>query len=132
VDFEVGVPPESISRQVNRKVVEVASQLLASGRQEAERRRACSRNLSGAGMACAMLAVACGRSEVVSRRSFLQRTLHGAAIASLTPGVGYSVVSELLVPGELEAFDEAAESLDRLAGRIPWRDAADHHDTVTS
>jgi hypothetical protein len=116
--FEIGGRPDSPSREFNGEVVGLASRMLASGRVEAERRREGGRTLSGAGMTCALLAAACGRSETVNRRGFLQRAMQGAAIVSLTPGVGYSVFSEYLVPDELKAFDEANSNLNRLSSRI--------------
>ena len=68
-------------------------------------------------MACAVAAVAAGRSEQVSRRRFLQNSLRAAALVSLTPGVAYSVMSEFIVPNELSAFDHAERSLGQLAHR---------------
>jgi hypothetical protein len=95
--------------------VDLASRLLSEGREEAERRRSGSRALSGIGMVCAVAAAAGGRTESVNRRRFLQKSLRVAAVAALTPGIGYSVMSELVLPNELSAFDRAEESLDRLA-----------------
>ena len=100
---------------LNQSVVELASRLLSEGREEAERRRAGSRVMSGVGMACAVAAAAAGRTEKVNRRRFLQNTFRAAALVSLAPGVAYSVMSEFIVPNELTAFDHAEKSLDRLA-----------------
>ena len=116
--FEIVDRAESMTRQLNRKVVGLASKILASGRREAELRREHNRMLSGTGLACAVVAATCGRSEVVSRRGFLHRALQGAALVSLTPGVGYSMLSEFSIPDELDAFDKAVASLDRIAESI--------------
>jgi hypothetical protein len=97
--------------------VDLALGLLSEGREEAERRRSGSRALSGIGMACAVAATAGGRAESVNRRRFLQKSLRVAAIAGLTPGIGYSVMSELVLPNELSAFDRAEQSLNRLVQR---------------
>jgi endonuclease/exonuclease/phosphatase family metal-dependent hydrolase len=103
------------STLLNRQAVDLASKLLSEGRQEAERRRSDGRALAGMGMACAVAAAAGGRTESVSRRRFLQKSLRVAAVAGLAPGIGYSVMSELVVPNELIAFDRAEESLGQLA-----------------
>ena len=83
-------------------------------------------------IACGALAFACGRSQAVTRRNFLQRGLQGAAIVSLMPGVGYSVISELLAPSELEAFDEATLSLNRLAMEIGRGEDGSRAETIPS
>jgi hypothetical protein len=103
------------STLLNRQAVDLASKLLSEGRQEAERRRSDGRALAGMGMACAAAAAAGGRTEPVSRRRFLQKSLRVAAVAGLAPGIGYTVMSELVVPNELIAFDRAEESLGQLA-----------------
>lgn len=114
---EVEVSPVASTGRysLSQRAVELATSLLSEGREEAERRRSGSRALSGMGMACAVAAMVGGRSESVNRRRFLQRALRGAAVAALTPGVGYSVMSEIVLPNELSAFDRAEESLNRLA-----------------
>lgn len=109
-------PIETAGRYfLNRGTVDLASKLLSEGREEAERRRSGSRALAGMGMACAVAAAVGGRTEPVSRRRFLQKSLRVAAVAGLTPGIGYSVMSELVLPNELSAFDRAEKSLSQLA-----------------
>ena len=109
-------PIETAGRfSLNQRAFDLASKLLSEGREEAERRRSGSRALAGMGMACAVAAAAGGRTESVNRRRFLQKSLRVAAVAGLTPGIGYSVLSELVLPNELRAFDHAEESLDQLA-----------------
>ena len=100
---------------LNQRVIDLAAELLSEGREEAERRRSGSRALSSMGMACAVAATLGGRSETVGRRKFLRKGLQATAVLALTPGIGYSVLSELIVPSELSAFDRAEKSLEQLA-----------------
>ncbi|MFT5443604.1 MAG: endonuclease/exonuclease/phosphatase family metal-dependent hydrolase [Myxococcota bacterium] len=113
VEAHAGAPVSPPSFE--RAAVDLASRLLSEGREEAERRREGGRELSGIGLACAVAAVAVGNSERVNRRRLLKRALRGAAVVALTPSIGYSVMFELLVPGELSAFDRAQKSLGLLA-----------------
>jgi hypothetical protein len=50
----------------------------------------------------------------MSRRKLLRSALSGAAVLGLTPGVGFSIVSEVLVPDDIRAFRNAAAELARL------------------
>ena len=54
------------------------------------------------------------RDPRVSRRRLLRTALQAGAVLALTPGVGFSIVSELLTPEELRAFDRLAVRLARL------------------
>ncbi|MCP5044918.1 MAG: hypothetical protein GY944_28150 [bacterium] len=105
----------SVRHLLSKKAIELAAGLLSQGRRQAERRRTENRTLSGMGMACAVLAMAGGRSESVNRRRFLRHGLRATALAALTPGIGASVMSEFVLPSELSAWDLAERRLDKLA-----------------
>lgn len=109
-------PVETVSHYLlNQRAIDLASKLLSEGREEAERRRSGSRVLASMGMTCAVAAAVGGRTAPVNRRRFLQKSLRVAAVAGLAPGIGYSVMSEFVVPNELSAFDRAEASLNQLA-----------------
>jgi len=94
----------------DRRAVELASALLAKGRAEAERMRAEHRRLAGAGLGLAIVAAA-GNRTVRTRRSFLRSTVSAMSLAALAPGVGFSILSEVYRPDEIDAFEDAAERL---------------------
>ena len=98
------------------RAVSLAMQFLNEGRQEAGQRRRGDRALAGAGLGAAALACLGVRDQRVSRRRLLRTALQASALLALTPGVGFSIVSELLTPGELLAFNLLAV---RLAGLEP-------------
>jgi endonuclease/exonuclease/phosphatase family metal-dependent hydrolase len=96
-----------------------AQRLLAQGRAGAERRRREMRTLSGAGLASVVAATAGGRSSRMSRRGLLRLSLRGAALAALTPTVGYSMLSEVFVPTEINGFEDAEAQLAQLVDPLP-------------
>jgi hypothetical protein len=56
------------------------------------------------------------RAPVVSRRRLLRTALQVGALLALTPGVGLSIVSEVLTPDELRAFERLRLRLARFPG----------------
>jgi endonuclease/exonuclease/phosphatase family metal-dependent hydrolase len=98
-----------------RDAMERARELLVQGREAARERRADGRMLSGAGLGCAALATA-GRRQLpaTSRRGFLRGGLQAAALLALTPSVGGSLLSEVIAPSEIRAYDDLVLALDRL------------------
>jgi endonuclease/exonuclease/phosphatase family metal-dependent hydrolase len=54
------------------------------------------------------------RAPAMSRRRMLRASLKGAALLSLTPGVGMSMLSEALVPSEIRAFEALAAHLEQV------------------
>ena len=44
--------------------------------------------------------------------------LGGVALAALTPTLGYSMLSEVFVPNEIYAFEDAEAILSRLRGEV--------------
>ena len=58
-----------------------------------------------------MLASLGMRNRRVSRRRLLRTALQAGALLALTPGLGFSIVSEVLTPEELRAFDLIADRL---------------------
>ncbi len=116
---ELEAEPVAVSRhhRLSRRAIELAATLLEDGREEARRRRDDNRTYSGVGMACAALALAGERSRAVSRRRLLKRGLQLTAVAAVTPTVGGSLLSEWVVPNELNAFETAERRLDQLVQR---------------
>ena len=96
----------------------LAAALLAEGRERALREREEARIAASAGWAGALVAAAGVRSRRLHRRRFLRAGLQCAALAALTPGVGYALLSEVVTPDRLQAYDELA---DRLASVAPDR-----------
>ncbi|MCG8591521.1 MAG: endonuclease/exonuclease/phosphatase family protein [Proteobacteria bacterium] len=99
---------------VDAGAVVLASGILEEGHAEAERRLRGHELVAGAGLTGALVAGVGSRLAPVSRRRFLRRTLQGAALASLTPGVGYSLLSQVLAPSEVLAFDRSRRVLREL------------------
>jgi len=93
--------------------VELARRILHQGRAEAEARRSGGRAWAGAGLGCATL-VAIGERKMarIGRRRLLRAGLQAGALLALAPSVGFSVLSELFVPGEIEAYDELLRQLE--------------------
>ena len=98
----------------DRNAIALAMHMLSEGRTEAERRQRSQRAWAGAGLGCAALASMGVRSLDASRRRFLRRSLQCAALAALAPGAGLSILSEVVVPSEIRAFDALASRLTRI------------------
>jgi hypothetical protein len=111
---ELSGTPGAAPLPLRRSTIEMASQLLAEGRMDAQRRREGGRNVAGAGLVCALIAAGGLRGRHLSRRRFLRSSLRTAAVVALTPALGFSVMlSEVVAPDEIDAFDDAAERLAR-------------------
>jgi sphingomyelin phosphodiesterase 2 len=113
---EIDVVPRrgAASASPRPDALRLASQLLAEGRAEAERRQRDGRALASTGLAGATLASLGIRTQRLSRRRLLRVGLQGAALLALTPGVGFSILSEIVAPDELRAFDSLAAHLSRI------------------
>jgi endonuclease/exonuclease/phosphatase family metal-dependent hydrolase len=108
----VAVMPASHARtDVDPSVFERAQLMLAQGESLALERQNGGRKISGIGMSFAAAAALGTMPRRVSRRKLLRWSLTGAALAALTPTVGFSIASEVLVPDEIQAFRDAAEQL---------------------
>jgi endonuclease/exonuclease/phosphatase family metal-dependent hydrolase len=99
--------------------VSLARRFLDEGRQQADQRRRGDRAWASVGLGAAALASLGVRDPRVSRRRLLRTALQASALLALTPGVGFSIVAEVLTPDELRAFD-------RLAARLADLRAAPH------
>ena len=97
--------------------MELASELLAQGREYARQRQNEGRAYSGAGIALGVIASLGLRRNKLSRRRFLRNSMRAAVVVALAPGVGFSILSEVVVPSEIDAFDEAAAQLASLGER---------------
>ena len=100
---------------VDPEAVRMASLLLREGTLDAERRRRGDRTWAGIGLGGAVLAGLGTRTPPVTRRRLLRGLLTGAGLMALTPGVGLSIFSEVLVPNEIRAFETLADRLDELS-----------------
>ena len=102
LDLDTGVPSPLI---VADETLRLASGLLAEGLEISKRRRSNRRSVVGAGVGCAaLLASTQTTSTPMKRRRFLNRLVKLGILASLTPSLGYSLLSEVVVPQEMEAF----------------------------
>ena len=106
------------------QAIALAARLLEQGRRETKDRRRGDRAWAGAGVATAVLASFGVRDPRISRRRLLRTALQTGALLALTPGVGLSIVSEVLTPDELRAFDRLALRLSHLRGALPSLPAA--------
>jgi endonuclease/exonuclease/phosphatase family metal-dependent hydrolase len=115
VEFEMGGLPGSPQVPADPEIVALASELLAQGKKLAKRRRKGGRQLSGVGVS---VAAAAGLGMVprrVSRRRMLRTSLGAACLLALTPGVGVSYLTEVLVQDDIRTFKRAEEQLALLA-----------------
>lgn len=115
--IEIEPRPATALPTPSPRAVALAEQLLSEGRAEAERRQRGGRAWAGASLTVAALASAGLRSRGMTRRRLLRGSLQGAALAALTPGLGFGVLAELFVPDELRAFDRLAARLARVDRR---------------
>lgn len=99
------------------RAIALATQYLHEGRDESKQRRRGDRAWAGTGLGAAALASLVVRDPRVSRRRLLRTALQAGALLALTPGLGFSIVSEVLTPGELRAFDALAARLAQLQPR---------------
>lgn len=94
------------------EAVALAGEWLARGRADAARRRADARSLAGVGLACAgAAALGQGRLPVLSRRRFLRGALQASALLAVPPCVGLSLLSEVVAPDQIRAFEQLSERL---------------------
>jgi endonuclease/exonuclease/phosphatase family metal-dependent hydrolase len=97
-----GADPDAVVR---------AARWLAEGRALAESRRRGDRLRAGAGVGAALLASAGVRTRPMTRRRLLRGTLQAAGLLALTPTLGFSFLSEVAAPDEIEAFQILSERL---------------------
>ena len=118
-DFEIRQVPGGARPAPGGDAFDLAERALAEGEILAVERQSGNRRLSGAGIGFAALAALSARPKRISRRKLLRSVLSGAALLALTPGVGFSIVSEVLVPDDLRAFRNAAVQLAKLRDSVP-------------
>jgi endonuclease/exonuclease/phosphatase family metal-dependent hydrolase len=100
-------------RAERASAIDLAREVLREGRNEAEARRRSGRAWAGAGLGCASLAALGERKMArVGRRGLLRTGLQAGALLALTPTVGFSILSELFVPSEIEAYDALLRHLE--------------------
>lgn len=114
VELEIVPGPHRTLRSPDRYSIRRAVELLSEGYSETQRRQRGTRTWAGAGLGCAAIASIGTRGLATTRRRLLRGALRGAALAALTPGIGFSILSEVFVPDELRAFELLAQRLTRL------------------
>jgi endonuclease/exonuclease/phosphatase family metal-dependent hydrolase len=110
-EFEIAPRTATSVGPPDRRAIELASQLLSEGRDEARRRQRAGRVVAGAGMGFAVAALGGVRVKPMTRRKVLCRALRSAGLVAVMPGVGFSILSELFVPDDLAAFDAISRRL---------------------
>jgi endonuclease/exonuclease/phosphatase family metal-dependent hydrolase len=119
-EFEIARGPGTPPPRPDVEALSLASSALGHGRSQTTRRRRRDRMAAGLGLGGAMLASAGMRDERISRRRLLRAGLYSAAGLALAPGLGFSLLSEVYAPGELEAFEHLATQLDSWPGSGGW------------
>jgi endonuclease/exonuclease/phosphatase family metal-dependent hydrolase len=98
-------------RAADPSVFDLAERLLAEGESLSIAHQSGGRQISGIGIGLGAAATAAALREGVSRRRFLRAGLATAALLAVTPGVGFSIMSEVLMPDQIRAFRQAAQQL---------------------
>lgn len=113
---DVALVPGSgvVAPRVDPQALAAARRALRDGRERAARRRGSHRGGAAAAIGGAAMIAAGVRAPAIGRRGFLRSALQGAAFALTAPAAGLAVVSELVVPEELRAFDILEYELARL------------------
>jgi endonuclease/exonuclease/phosphatase family metal-dependent hydrolase len=112
--FEIRDMPTAERAAASGDVFELAARVLAQGESLAAKRQSGNRKLSGLGLGVAAAAALSAAPKRMNRRKLLRSGLATTAILALTPGVGFSIVSEVLVPDDIRAFRDAAIRLAEL------------------
>ena len=94
------------------ETLQLASRLLNEGLELSHRRRRDRRTVVGAGVGfAALLAGSQKMSAPMERRRFLRGLSRLGVLAALMPSVGYSLLSEVVVPEEMQAFERLRAAL---------------------
>jgi hypothetical protein len=118
-EFEIENAPGPVRPAPSGDVFDLAARILVEGESLAAERQRGNRRLSGTGVGLAAAAALSAAPRRMSRRKLLRGTLAGAAVLALAPGVGFSIVSEVLVPEDIRAFRGAAAQLAQLRQTRP-------------
>jgi endonuclease/exonuclease/phosphatase family metal-dependent hydrolase len=118
VDLELtpapATPAVSAGAGLDAGVYDLAAQMLAEGERLSRARQSGVRQISAIGIGLAAVAALGAAPKRMSRRRLLRSSLSAGALLALTPGLGFSVVSEVLVPDQIRAFRHAAAQLAQL------------------
>lgn len=112
--FEIRRTVETERPAASQDVFDLAARVLAEGENLAAERQTGSRRLSGVGIGLAATAGLLTTPKRLSRRRLLRASLATSALVALTPGVGFSIISEVFVPDDIRAFRDAAARLARM------------------
>ena len=113
-EIELVAPSAPAAAAPDPRAVALALALLAEGRDYA-RGRADEFGAAAAIGAGASVLAATGARLASTRRRFVQRALYAMAAIGLVPGAAGSLLSEVYVPEEVRAFEDAADRVARLA-----------------
>lgn len=113
-DLAFQISPGATRPAPSTDVFDLAARALAEGESLAAERQNGSRMLSGAGIGLAAAAALSARPRRMCRRRLLRGSLAATALLALPTSVGFSIVSEVLVPDEIRAFRNAAAQLAQL------------------
>jgi endonuclease/exonuclease/phosphatase family metal-dependent hydrolase len=113
-DFAIAPHAGGGLHRPDRSAIALAAKLLSEGRDEAMRRQRTGRTLASVGIGGAAVALGSVRWKPMTRRRLLRRALRSAGLLSLTPGIGFSILSEFFVSDELEGFDAVSRRLSQL------------------
>lgn len=111
VEFEIRASEGAARTTPTADAFDLIEQVLAQGESLAAERQSGQRKMSGVGLGLAAVAALSATPKRMSRRKMLRGSLATAAALALTPGVGLSIVSEVLVPDDIRAFRDAAARL---------------------
>jgi endonuclease/exonuclease/phosphatase family metal-dependent hydrolase len=95
-------------------IFDVASDALAEGERLALESRQGDRRASGIGLGLAAAAMLGAAPRRMSRRRMLRGFLAAGGLVALTPGIGLTIATEVLLPDEIAAFRRASVQLARL------------------
>lgn len=109
LDLDLGTPNH---RGVAEEALSLAASLLGEGVELSRSRRRDRRAVVGAGVGfAALLAGTQKMSAPMARRRFLRNLSRVGVLASLAPSLGYSLLSEVVVPEETQAFERLLAAL---------------------
>ena len=112
--FEVQRASGAIRPAASQDAFDLAARVLTEGEDLAAKRQTGNRKLSGVGIGLAAAAGLLTTPKRLSRRRLLRASLATSALLALTPGVGFSIISEVFVPDDIRAFRDAAARLAKL------------------
>ncbi len=100
---------------VDPAALALAGELLRDGRVRARERRRAERGRLFLGVSAATVALV-ARSRLATRRRFLRASLLGAGLVAAGPATGLSILTERLLPDEIDAFEALETEVSGFSG----------------